>query len=300
MDRLHGMQVFAAVAHQGGFAAAARQLGMSPPAVTRAISALEDSIGTRLFSRTTRSVSLTEAGQRFLEDVERILVEIDEAEAAAAGLHARPRGVLTVTAPVLFGRLYIAPIMQEYLDLYPEVTGRLLFLDRVTNLLEEGMDVALRIGHLGDSSLTASRCGAVRSVVCASPAYLKRNGVPAHPADLNDHRLIAASSSLGVQEWRFGKDERTVVRIAPRIFCNSNAAVVQMVEDGWGISRLLSYQLGPSVTAGRIRLILEEYEREPLPVHLVHLEGRRAAAKVRAFIDLAAERLRADPVLNSR
>lgn len=298
MDRLHAMQVFAAVSREGGFAAAARRLNMSAPAVTRAVAALEEAIGTRLLSRTTRSVSLTEAGQRYLTDVERILQELDEAESAAAGLHATPRGVLTVTAPVLFGRLYIAPILLDFLDLHPEVTGRLLLLDRVTNLLDEGMDLALRIGHLADSSMAAVRVGSVRSVICASPDYLKRHGVPAHPAELPDHRLIAPGGSAGSQEWRFGRDEKLVVRVTPQLVCNSNAAIVQSLEAGWGISRLLSYQVGPSITAGRIRLVLEEYERAPLPVHLVHLEGRRASAKVRAFVDFAAERLRRDPLIN--
>lgn len=294
------MQVFAAVARGGGFAVAARQLGMSPPAVTRAVAALEDRIGTRLFSRTTRNVSLTEAGHRYLVDVERILQELEDAEAAAQGLHAAPRGVLTITAPVMFGRLYIAPILLDFLDQHPDVTGRLLLLDRVTNLLEEGMDVALRIGHLTDSSMAAMRVGSVRSVICASPDYLKRHGVPQQPGDLSDHRLIVATSSLGSHEWRFGEDDRLAVRIHPALVCNSNAAVVHAVEQGWGISRLLSYQVGPSVTAGRIRLVLESFERKPLPVHLVHLEGRRASAKVRAFIDFAAHRLRDDPVINPR
>lgn len=300
MDRLHAMQVFAAVARGGGFAAAARQLGMSPPAVTRAVAALEEHIGTRLLSRTTRNVALTEAGHRYLVDVERILQEMEDAEAAAQGQHASPRGLLTITAPVMFGRLYIAPILLDFLDRHPDVTGRLLLLDRVTNLLEEGMDLALRIGHLGDSSMAAVRVGSVRSVVCASPDYLRRHGVPQHPADLAGHRLIVATSSLGSQEWRFGDDDRLAVRIHPSLTCNSNAAVVQAVEQGWGVSRLLSYQVGPSVTAGRIRLVLESFERKPLPVHLVHLEGRRASAKVRAFIDYAAARLREDPVVNPR
>ena len=294
------MQVFAAVAHGGGFASAARVLGMSPPAVTRAIAALEERIGTRLFSRTTRSVSLTEAGHRYLVDVERILQELEDAEAAAQGLHATARGLLTITAPVMFGRLYIAPILLDFLDQHPEVTGRLLLLDRVTNLLEEGMDVALRISHLGDSSMAAVRVGTVRSVICASPAYLKSHGVPQQPSDLAQHRLIVATSSLGNHEWRFGKDDRLSVRINPALMCNSNSAVVEAVEQGWGISRLLSYQVGPSIAAGRIRLVLESFERTPLPVHLVHLEGRRASAKVRAFIDYAASRLRNDPVINPR
>ena len=298
MDRLHAMQVFAAVARSGNFAAAARQLDMSPPAVTRAIAALEDRIGSRLFARTTRSVSLTEAGHRYLIDVERILVELENAEAAAQGLHASPRGMLTITAPVMFGRLYVAPILLDFLDQYPDVTGRLLLLDRVTNLLDEGIDVALRIGHLSDSSMAAVRVGSVRSVICASPDYLKRHDVPQHPSELTDRRLIVATSSLGNQEWRFGKDDKLAVRINPALFCNSNAAVVQAVEQGWGVSRLLSYQVGPSVTAGRIRLVLESFERERLLVHLVHLEGRRASAKVRAFVDFAASRLRKDPLIN--
>ena len=178
MDRWQAMRVFVKVADAGGFAGAARQLGMSPPAVTRAIAALEETIGTRLLVRTTRSVKLTEAGGHYLEDCRRILSDITEAEAAAAGSYATPTGTLTVTAPVLFGQIYVMPILTEYLDRHPAVTGRVLLLDRLTNLIDEGMDVAVRIGHLPDSGYSAVRVGSVRRVVCGSPAYLAKHGAP--------------------------------------------------------------------------------------------------------------------------
>src|SRR5690606_6801626 len=204
MDKISGMRVFIAVAEAGGFAPAARQLGLSPPAVTRAIAALEERIGTRLLHRTTRLVKLTEAGARFLVDARRILAEIEEAEAAAAGDHARPRGLLTVTAPVLFGRMHVAPVVLDFLELHPEVSVRLLLLDRVTDLLDEGIDVALRIAHLPDSSLNAVRVGSVRRVACAAPAYLDRRGTPVVPADLAGHDTIGFGLSQTEREWVFG------------------------------------------------------------------------------------------------
>lgn len=301
MDRLQAMKTFVAVAHEASFAAAARKLNLSPAAATRAVAQLEEGIGARLFIRTTRKVSLTEAGARYLLDCERILAMVDEAEAGAGGLHAVPAGKLTVTAPVLFGQFYIAPIITEFLDQYDQVEAQLTLLDRVTNLVDEGMDVAIRIGKLSDSSQAAIRVGAVRRVVCASPAYLKKNGVPAKPEDLARHNILSARNIRPLGEWRFRENGRDkFVNLKPRLNCNSNAAVIAMAEQGWGLTQLLSYQLGPSVAAGRLRLVLENYEQEALPVHVVHTEGLRASAKVRAFVDFAAERLRADPLVNPR
>ena len=190
MDRLDSMRVFVAVAEQQGFAAAARRLGLSAPSVTRAVAALEERIGGPLLQRTTRALRLTEAGARYLADCKRILAEIDDAEASAAGSHRDPKGQLGITAPVMFGRMHVAPLLLDFLDRHPLVTARLLLLDRVVDLLEEGLDVALRIAHLPDSALHAVRVGAVRRVVCAAPGYLRRNGVPERPADLASHSAI--------------------------------------------------------------------------------------------------------------
>ncbi|MCP1538970.1 LysR family transcriptional regulator [Methylorubrum extorquens] len=298
MDRLQGMRVFVRVAESGGFAGAARALSMSPAAVTRAVAALETMIGARLFIRTTRSVKLTEAGGRYLEDCRRILAEIAEAEAAAAGSTATPTGVLTLTAPVQFGRLYVLPVVTDYLARHPAVAVRALFLDRIVNLIEEGIDVGVRIGHLADSGLTATRVGSVRRVVCAAPSYLERHGVPETPRDLRDHAVIGASNPGALPEWRFGPEGRTTVSVHARLVCNTVDAALAAALDGWGIARLLSYQVASAVAEGRLRILLSDDEEAPVPIHVVSPEGRRAPAKTRAFVDLAAARLRADPRVN--
>lgn len=298
MSRFHAMQVFVKVAETSGFAEAARQLNMSPPAVTRAVASLEDQIGARLFTRTTRTVKLTEAGVRYFDDCRRILADVAEAEAAAGGSYATPTGVLTVTASALFGQDYIAPILTEYLDQNPEVNVRGLFVDRITNMVDEGIDVGIRIGALADSSFSAIRVGAVRRVVCGAPSYFEKHGVPKHPSELAKHQIIVSSESWASLDWRFGGIEKTMVRIAPRISFNSYGALVKATMQGWGLSRPLSYQIGQALVDGDLQTILAEYEDEPLPIHVVHPEGRRASAKVRAFVDLAVDRLRANRSIN--
>jgi DNA-binding transcriptional LysR family regulator len=298
MDRYHAMRVLVRIADTGGFAEAARQLHLSPPAVTRAVAGLEELIGARLLTRTTRSVKLTEAGQRYVEDCRRILAAIEEAEASAAGSFAKPTGVLTITAPVLFGQIYVMPIVTEFLDTYPEVTGRTLFLDRVTNLVDEGIDVAIRIGHLPDSSYSAIKVGSVRRVICGSLDYFERRGAPKHPSDLAGHRIIAATSAWTSLEWRFGRGGATAVHVKPTLFCNSNEAAIIAARSGWGLTRVLSYQIGLDLLEGRLQTTLDEFEEEPLPIHVVHPEGRNASAKVRTFLEFTAARLRANRLLN--
>ena len=297
MDRWQAMRIFAKVAETGSFAAAGRQLGLSPPAVTRAVAALEATIGTRLLTRTTRLVRLTEAGGRYVEDCRRILADIDEAEAAAAGAYATPTGTLSVTASVLFGELYVLPILTEYLDRHPAVSLRGLFLDRVVNIVEEGIDVAIRIGHLPDSGMAALRVGTVRRVVCGAPAYFARHGIPAHPGELVRHRIIAPIGASASPEWRFGPGAPRGVTVQPRLSCNTNAAAIAAALAGFGITRLLSYQVAGLLAEGRLQRILAEFEEPPLPIHVIHPDGRRAAARVRSFVDLAVERLRANPLL---
>jgi DNA-binding transcriptional LysR family regulator len=299
MDRWQAMRVFVKVADAGGFAGAARQLGMSPPAVTRAIAALEETIGTRLLVRTTRSVKLTEAGGHYLEDCRRILSDITEAEAAAAGSYATPTGTLTVTAPVLFGQIYVMPILTAYLDMHPAVTGRVLLLDRVTNLIDEGMDVAVRIGHLPDSGYSAVRVGSVRRVVCGAPAYIAKHGAPSSPTDLTRHRIITPTGASETTEWHFGREQKTSVSVRPRLFCNTNEAAISAAISGWGLTRVLSYQVGPALADGRLQTLLGEFEEEPLPIHIVHPEGRRVSAKVRSFVDFAAAKLRANRMIGA-
>jgi len=294
VDRLHLINVFVAVVDANGFAGAARQLGLSPPAVTRAITELESQLGARLLTRTTRVVRVTEAGARYVEDCRRILAELAEADEAIRGLHGTPRGRLTVTAPVLFGALYVTPVVTEFLQRYPEVNTSCWFLDRVVNLTDEGVDVAVRIGELPDSSLQAIRVGTVRRVVCAAPAYLALQGTPQRPEDLAAHTLIVAQGATPAPEWRFRSGgEVQVVKLAPRLQTTTNDAAMAAALGGFGLTRLLSYQVEAHVRSGALQPVLEAYEPAPLPVHLVHREGRHASLKARAFLDLAIERLRA-------
>lgn len=295
MDRFQLMSVFVAVAEEERFAAAARRLRMSPPAVTRAVAALENRLGVKLLNRTTRHVRTTEAGQRYLEDARRVLSEADAADAAAAGINSKPRGRLGVTAPVLFGRMFVMPRIVEYLERYPDTDVSAVFLDRVVNLLEEGLDVGVRIGDLPDSSLRAVRLGSVRLVHCASPKYLQRHGTPKQPRDLLKHSIVASSAGSNALDWRFGS---RVLRIKPRLTVTTNDAAIEAAVRGAGITRLLSYQVSQRIEAGELKLVLEKYEPTPRPIHIIHREGRYASAKVRAFIELLVERLRADPAVN--
>jgi DNA-binding transcriptional LysR family regulator len=299
MDRVEAMQAFVAVAEEGGFAPAARRLSLSPPAVTRAVAALETRIGARLFVRTTRVVRLTEAGVRFLADARRILAELREAEAAAAGEYGEPRGLVAVTAPVMFGRMHVAPVIFAFLTLHPMMSVRTLFLDRVVDILEEGMDVAVRIAHLPDSSLAAVRVGSVRRIICAAPDYLARHGGPLTPADLAEHDAVAFAPITPHAEWAFDVDGRADA-VAPRtrLFVNQVDVAIAAVVAGRGVTRVLSYQAEPEIRAGRLRRVLTAFEPPPVPIHIVHPEGRRASARVRAFVDFAVERLRAERGVN--
>lgn len=301
MDRLQTMRAFVAVAAAQGFAAAARHLALSPPALTRAIAGLEARIGTRLLHRTTRTVRLTEAGARFLADCKRILGEIEEAEAAAAGVLLAPRGQLGVTAPVLFGRMYVAPILFEFLERYAGVTARTLFVDRIVDLLDEGIDVAVRIAHLPDSSLTAIPVGLVRSVVCGSPHYLATHGRPRTLNDLVKHKTIAFWPTVASIDWSFVSGSRVrIVRASAQLMVNSNDLAIAAAVAGRGLARVLSYQIAAEVRAKRLETVLEDFEPKPLPISVVYVEGRRAAAKVHAFVDMTVERLRGDKSLNWR
>ena len=298
MDRLQAMTTFVAVVDSGGFASAARKLNLSPPVVTRAVAELEERLGLRLLTRTTRVVRVTDAGARFAEDCRRILADIEEAETVATGTHAAPRGTLTLTAPVLFGHLYVTPVLVRYLQHYPEVDAQCLFLDRVVNVVEEGIDVAVRIGELPDSSLQAVRVGRVRRVLVAAPAYLKAQGVPQRPEDLARHAIVSASGVTPVSEWRFNDAGKPLLqRMQPRMRTTTNDSAIAAALAGLGIARLLSYQVAAHVRSGALQVLLEDFETAPLPVHVVHHEGRRATQKVRAFIDLAVDGLRADPAL---
>lgn len=300
MDRLHLITVYIAVAEEQSFAAGARRLGMSPPAVTRAVTALEERLGVRLLERTTRHVRVTEAGRRYLDDARRIVAELDEADEAAAGSGAAPRGHLSVTAPLVFGRLYVTPGIVEYLQRYQQMEVSALFVDRVVNLVEEGIDVAVRIGDLPDSTMRAAPVGHVRRLLVASPGYLERHGAPATPQDLSAHTIIGSNGSSAGPEWRFMQDGvlRTL-RMRPRLQVNSNDAVIDAVKMGLGIARVLSYQAASALADGELQLVLEDCATPPVPIHIVHRDSRRGSARIRSFVDLMVERLRADAFLQS-
>jgi DNA-binding transcriptional LysR family regulator len=298
VDRLHLIAVFVAVVDTKGFAGAARKLAISPPAVTRAINELETSLGVRLLTRTTRVVRVTEAGERYVEDCRRILAELAEADESVAGLHGAPRGRLTLTAPALFGTRVVTPIVTEYLQRYPEVSASCWFLDRVVNLMEEGVDIAVRIGELPDSSLQAVRVGQVRRLICGAPAYLAQHGTPQTPDDLAAHSIVSAISIAPSPEWRLvRRGETRAVKLQPRLTVTTNDAAVVAAVGGFGLTRRLSYQVADELRDGCLQTVLDDWEPPASPVHVVHREGRHASRKARAFLDLAIERLRAHPAL---
>jgi DNA-binding transcriptional LysR family regulator len=295
MDRFHEIEVFIAVADAGSFAKAGARLRLSPPAVTRAIASLEERLGAAVFTRTTRSLSITDVGTHFLESARRVLADLDGAEKEAVGQGTTPQGHLTITASVTFGRSALAPIVAEFLRRHPRVTVSTLLLDRVTNLVEEGIDLAVRIGPLPDSTLVARRVGSVQRVLVASPDYLARRGVPTQPADLRLHAMIAFTGLMPNREWRFldGKSGNSV-SFMPRLEINDAVTAIGMAEDGDGITVALSYMVADQLRSGRLALVLTEMTPPPVPVHLVYPQNRMIAPKLRAFVDFAAPRLTAE------
>lgn len=293
MDRLRQLEVFVAVADSGSFAGAAARLRISPPAATRAVAALEDRLGTRLLTRTTRRLSLTDAGVRFLDSARRILADLHAAEKDALGEAAEPVGHLSVTAPVTFGRMALVPAMGAFLAAHARLTASVLLVDRIVNLAEEGIDAAVRIGALPDSSLVARRIGMVRRVLVASPAYLAARGVPQTPADLKRHAIVAFSGLAANSEWRFaGRDGAARrVAVAPRLTVNDAVAAVAAAEAGEGIAAALSYQVAEPLARGALVPVLEDHATPALPVQIVHPQARLVAPKVRAFVDAMAPRL---------
>ncbi|HEX9463790.1 MAG TPA: LysR family transcriptional regulator [Alphaproteobacteria bacterium] len=294
MDRIDELAIFVAVADHGSFVAAARRLRRSPAAVTRAVAALEDRLATRLFNRTTRAVALTDAGSRYLDQCRRALAEFEEIELSAASERLEPRGLLTVTAPEMFGRMHVLPIAQEFMQAYPAVRVSMLLLDRLVSFVDEGIDVGVRIAQLADSSMRAIHVGHVRRVLCASPAYLAAHGVPRAPRDLANHdTIITAGSSVPADQWSFASDGKAATTsITSRLVVNTVLAGLEAAMRGGGIARALSYQVEPFQAEGKLKTILADHEPPPIPIHIVHPAGRYLAPKVRLFIDAAVERLR--------
>ncbi len=290
MDRIDAMQAFVAVADLQGFAPAARKLGLSPSAVTRLIAGLEDRLGARLLQRTTRSVTLTDAGSRYLERARRILADLEEAENSVESERTRPGGRLVVSAPIGFGRLHVSPVISAYLKHYPEVGADLRLSDRMINLVEEGVDLAVRIGHLPDSTLVARHVGEMRRIVVASKDYLKARGEPTRPEEIASHDTIQFGAMTAAPDWRFVEDGREVrISPSPRFSSNSADAAIQYAEAGGGLTRVLAYQAAASLKAGRLTIVLAKFEQPPLPIHIVYPTSRLLSAKVRTFIDLVTE-----------
>lgn len=298
MDRLDELAVFVAVLEAGSLAAAARRLRRSPAAVTRTLAALEARVGVRLVERTTRRLAVTETGRRLGDEARRVLGAY---EAAIAREEAGTlRGALRISAPLVFGRRHVAPMLTRFLDAHPQVTAELVLNDRNLDLVDEGLDVALRIGALADSGLVARKVGEVRRQVVAAPDYLVRRGTPAAPADLADHEIVYSSTQAGPIEWRFeGPRGPETVRLRPRLMVNAIEAVVTAAMEGRGVTRVFSYQVADEIADGRLTRLLAAYEPAPIPVQLVTASARLMPPRVRAFLDFAAVELSALPVIRA-
>ena len=285
MDRIDAMTAFVAVVERGGFASASRALGMSPSAVTRLVAGLEERLGVRLLQRTTRAVRLTEPGTRFLERARRILADVDEAERIAETEHGVPVGRLVITAPVMFGRLHVAPLVCEFMGRHAAVTVELLLNDRNVNLVEEGIDLAVRIGALRNSGDVVRRMGATRRVTVASARYLERAGIPQRPEDLAGHRTIVCTGLGPAERMRFGEGRE--IAVTPAFVTNNVEAALWHAGNDGGLVQVLSYQVAEALRSGTMRLVLPEFEPEPLPIQFIYPSSRLLSLKVRALIDLA-------------
>ena len=285
MDKLRAMQVFVQIVEAGSLTGAAAVLGMSGPAVVRSLAALERAIGVRLLQRTTRRSSLSDEGREYYERCKRVLAAVDEADTSMSARRSEPHGRLRITAPATYGRMHVAPIVNAFIAKYPAVEVDLLLLDRVVDLIEEGLDAAVRIGELPDSTLVARALGETRRVVCAAPAYLRRAGIPKTPAELQAHRCIVFSGLAAANEWSFGaKRQRVAVR--PVLRTNQVDAALDACIRGLGCGQFLSYQVDAALREGRLKRLLKEYEPPPLPIHIVYPHAR-PSSNVRVFIELA-------------
>jgi len=289
MDRLDSMSVFVAVAAAGSFSAASRTLRKPLPTVSRKVADLEAHLGARLLVRSTRKLALTEAGRAYLASCRRLLEEIAEADRAASGQYNAPQGELTVTAPVAFGRLHVLPVITEFLKAHPQVDVRLVLSDRALDLIEQQIDLAVRIGTLPESRLVATRIARVRTVVCASPAYLRAHGTPKAPEQLATHACITFVGFGDQDTWVFAGAR---VRVRSRLEVNTAECAIDAAIAGTGLTRVVSYQVADAVEAGKLEIVLKRFEPEPVNVSLVHVQERHPTAKLRAFVDFALARMR--------
>ncbi|MBI2305852.1 MAG: LysR family transcriptional regulator [Rhodocyclales bacterium] len=294
MDKLRAMETFVRIVEAGSLTAAAGALDTSLTSVVRSLATLEGALGTRLLNRTTRRIALTDEGREYFERCRRVLAEVEEAENALSARQAKPAGKLTLTAPVMFGRLHVGPVLSEFLAAQPAVNAELMLFDRVVDLLDEGMDAAIRIGHLRDSSLVAVPLGTTRRIVCASPAYLRRAGTPRHPADLAGHRCLQFLGVAPGAEWEFsgGDGKTTRVPIKGLLATNQIDVALDACVKGLGCGAFLDYQVRDALAAGKLRRLLPAYEPAPIPVQLVYPHSRLLSSRVRSFVDWAVPRLR--------
>jgi DNA-binding transcriptional LysR family regulator len=294
MDRFESMSILVTVSEAGSLSAAARRLGTPLATVSRKVSDLETHLKTRLLNRSNRRVTLTDAGQSYVAACKRILEEVGEAERAAAGEYSAPTGDLTITAPIVFGRLHVLPVAVEFLKAYPDIDIRIALADRVVNILEDHVDLAVRIGELPDSSFRARRLGSTRHVVCGSPAYFAARGAPKNPAELGAHDCITFEGMMSADAWTFtiGKSDAAVA-IHSRLVVNTAEAAIDAATAGGGITRVLSYQAAAAVRAGALAIVLQDFEQVPSPVNLVYPDQRLLPLKLRAFLDFAGPRLQA-------
>ncbi len=294
MNRLEAMATVLEVVKSGSLSAAGRRLHMPLATISRKVSDLEAHLGAQIFTRTSRKLALTEAGQAYVAACQRILDDLTEAERAMSGEYRAPKGELVLTAPVVFGRMHVLPLAVDFLKAHPEIDLRMVFTDHTLNLAEEHIDLAVRIGRLPDSQMHARLAGHTRRVVCASPAYLAARGVPMRPEDLADHDAISLDSLAGGRGWTFGAGRDEVVApVHTRLRVNASEAAIDAAIAGIGLVRLLSYQIAEPCRKGDLRIVLEDFEPEPWPVHLVHLAQGPLPLKVRAFLDWAGPRLKA-------
>lgn len=295
MDRLEAMSILVAVVEAGSFTGASRRLKIPLPTVSRKLAELEEHIGTRLLTRSTRRLTLTDAGATYVAACKRILDEIGEAERAAIGEHLAPKGELVITAPIVFGRLHVVPVVSEFLETYPDINIRMALSDRNVHLLEDHIDVAVRIGTLPDSSMVATWVGTVRQVVCGSPDYFASHGVPQKPADLAEMPCVTFDVLGSPMTWTFSdrtKGRTLSVAVRSRLSVNTAEAALAAATAGVGVTRVLSYQAASAVQEGSLRTVLEAFEPEPLPVYLLHGTQGALPLKMRSFLDFAAPRLR--------
>ncbi|ALP67986.1 LysR family transcriptional regulator [Paraburkholderia caribensis] len=293
MDKFREMEVFVAIVDRGSFTGASEKLGMSAPTVSRALNSLETRVGAQLIARTTRSIRPTDAGMFYLEACRRVLDTIADAESNIAAEQSKPAGTLTVSAPVLFGQRFIAPLINAYANIYPDVSVNVVYVDRTTRLIEEGVDIAIRIGHLGDSSVFAVPLGSVSRRTYAAPAYLDALGEPLHPRQLSDHHCVSFTGVTHPLEWLYYENgSRLPVRVRPRMIVDLAPAAVMAAVDRVGITQLLSYQAAPEVLSGSLQRILAAFEPESIPVNLLHVERKGTSMKIRSFVEFVTETLR--------